>query len=641
MVPMLMGAAARMLKPSESKKEVNKKITASKFVSKSSEKEKKSSSIVKAGTSSIVAKPSVKLVPRISLPPAKETKAPQGKVSFDYLNKILDTLVKNTSTLLKISKSEYDSGTKSADAERRSKQLEKKREREERAETASKVSEEKRGLKIKGPKIPGVFEFLKRFAIGTAIMQFLNWISDPNNKNSLFKFLEDNFLAIIIGSLTAIALAILAPIIGPMGMIFTVLKVLGGVAIGVGKIALGLAKAPFRARGGGPVRGRGSTPKGRSGTAKPPTPKKGVFNRMRGLKPGRGGLLTIAILGAQLFSPQIEDFFSGLYARFGFGIRTWDDNKLLDSIESNEKEIARLKEKYKDQELIFESMSQTLVVETAGYVREAMRRGLIDVNGNLIDKNNQKQQANIQQVSMQIPGPSPAATVQPQTTLVSQSSLPALPPTGIDPRYGAAQMYGASRRGGRKHAGQDFDAGPNDTFYSRIGGEVTNVDYDPNGYFNYVDIYNSDLDVTERVAEGDTILVKKGQTISAGTPIAKGTKTTGVFHYEIRKGRATTYGFTGTVDPIAFLSGLQTTQIAKAQPQKPAAKSAPAVAQYAPYEEPKREAALIPIPTQSGQQQQQKASGSGSPVLTYPVDPYQALNSYYNFQVLGFLYKQG
>lgn len=147
------------------------------------------------------------------------------------------------------------------------------------------------------------------------------------------------------------------------------------------------------------------------------------------------------------------------------------------------------------------------------------------------------------------PQKEPSSGVIPQ-----QSALPKLPPTGTGGKQlSSAQQYGAYREGGRKHAGQDFDAGPNDTFYSRIGGQVKFIGYDAKGYFNYVDIYNPQLNVTERIAEGDVILVKKDQQINPGTPVARGTKTTGVFHYEIRKGSSTTYGFEGTVNPIQFL----------------------------------------------------------------------------------------
>lgn len=139
--------------------------------------------------------------------------------------------------------------------------------------------------------------------------------------------------------------------------------------------------------------------------------------------------------------------------------------------------------------------------------------------------------------------------------ILSQGDLPELPPTG----HIAGQKYGASRPGGRIHAGTDFDAGPNDVFYSRIGGEVLRVLKQNGGYGNYIDIYNKKLNVTERIAEGDTNLVKVGDVISPGTPVQKGTSQTGVFHYEIRKGSKETYGYDGTIDPLEFLRNLKST----------------------------------------------------------------------------------
>ncbi len=140
--------------------------------------------------------------------------------------------------------------------------------------------------------------------------------------------------------------------------------------------------------------------------------------------------------------------------------------------------------------------------------------------------------------------------------LVSQSSLPALPPTGT--LGTGAQMYGASRDGGsRRHAGQDFDAPLNGIFYSRIGGKVIYADNAGGGYGNVVDVYNKELGFTERVAEGDTNLVRAGDMIKQGTPIQKGTRQTGVFHYEIRKGQSTnSSSFSGTVNPLQFLKKL-------------------------------------------------------------------------------------
>ncbi len=134
---------------------------------------------------------------------------------------------------------------------------------------------------------------------------------------------------------------------------------------------------------------------------------------------------------------------------------------------------------------------------------------------------------------------------------VSQQGLPPLPPTGTL----SGQNYGDSRRGGRRHAGQDYDISGNQKFYSRIGGEVVQIGYDPSGYGKYVDIYNKDLNVTERIAEGANVLVKRGDFIRKGQPVVQGESSTGVIHYEIRKGKGITFGFEGTIDPKKFLTG--------------------------------------------------------------------------------------
>jgi muramidase (phage lysozyme) len=122
----------------------------------------------------------------------------------------------------------------------------------------------------------------------------------------------------------------------------------------------------------------------------------------------------------------------------------------------------------------------------------------------------------------------------------------------------AAQEYGASRGGGRQHAGIDFDYGQNDPIYSLLSGVVTGGGYDPSGYGRYIDIYNAGQGVVLRVAEADSYSVKKGDTVSAGQAIGSGTTMTGVVHYEVRtdvdsKGIAG-FGKSGTVDPINYLT---------------------------------------------------------------------------------------
>ena len=168
----------------------------------------------------------------------------------------------------------------------------------------------------------------------------------------------------------------------------------------------------------------------------------------------------------------------------------------------------------------------------------------------------------------------------------SKISMPPLPPTGTGhPSMAAAQQYGAGRDDNkdgkidRRHAGQDFDITGDEKFYSRIGGVVI---YAGNaggaggtgtGYGMVVDIYNKELDVTERIAEARKILpgvvvgarIKPGQAVVQGEDLTpSGSIRTGVIHYEIRKGKAgetgTLRGFEGTFNPLKFLEQLKVNQ---------------------------------------------------------------------------------
>jgi hypothetical protein len=62
------------------------------------------------------------------------------------------------------------------------------------------------------------------------------------------------------------------------------------------------------------------------------------------------------------------------------------------------------------------------------------------------------------------------------------------------------------------------------------------------------------LNVTERIAEGAKVLVSRGNIVKKGQAVVQGETNTGVIHYEIRKGRNTTFGFDGTIDPKKFLT---------------------------------------------------------------------------------------
>jgi len=123
----------------------------------------------------------------------------------------------------------------------------------------------------------------------------------------------------------------------------------------------------------------------------------------------------------------------------------------------------------------------------------------------------------------------------------------------------SAQEYGAPRSGGRTHAGQDFDItqGVDDDFQSFIGGVVTQVGHDPGGYGHYVDIYNAELGIVERIAEGSQLTVGLGDTVAPGQVVSVGESETGVIHVEYREPANSQnqggYGYGGTYDPIQFL----------------------------------------------------------------------------------------
>jgi len=138
----------------------------------------------------------------------------------------------------------------------------------------------------------------------------------------------------------------------------------------------------------------------------------------------------------------------------------------------------------------------------------------------------------------------------------SGAKLPELPPTNTIPgqQYGDPRDDDGDGKPDRKHAGVDFDIDKNDYFYSRLGGVVTKVGK-ASGYGNYVDIYNAQYNVTERIAEGRKVLpgIEEGTAVVAGQPIVQGESSTGVIHYEIREGKKTTFGFAGTKDPLKFL----------------------------------------------------------------------------------------
>ena len=121
----------------------------------------------------------------------------------------------------------------------------------------------------------------------------------------------------------------------------------------------------------------------------------------------------------------------------------------------------------------------------------------------------------------------------------------------------SGQAYGDIRGDGRRHAGVDFDiSGADAEMISFIGGKVIKVGNDPGGYYQYLDIYNAQLGVVERIAEAANIMVSLNQTIAKGQVVTIGESSTGVIHYEIRYKKdydRNAFGFETSTNPLEFL----------------------------------------------------------------------------------------
>jgi hypothetical protein len=204
--------------------------------------------------------------------------------------------------------------------------------------------------------------------------------------------------------------------------------------------------------------------------------------------------------------------------------------------------------------------------------------------------------------------------------------LPSLPRTNTLP--GGVQNYGAWRRGGRRHAGTDFDISGNQKFYSRIGGVVTKIGYEPGGYGHYVDIYNAQLGVYERIAEGARVLVRKNQVIQPGDAVVQGEGPTGVIHYEIRKNAG--YGFAGTINPLDFLSKTKPSPVS--QPSQIASTRVPQASQQLSQE---RTGPTVIISETPAPQPQVIQSGPPPSTISSPeIDEFTLLNNFMRNKLL-------
>ena len=229
----------------KSKSSRGKRIKAEKY-SKGGRGSGRGSALVKSSESGLSVRPSSALVPKmkmrkmVSSADLKQTsRNVEGKNVFDTLRQILDSLIKTTDALSQVMKNQLTNTLRKNDQSKKSLQRAKKNRKQEEAE----VKEErvKKNFGLPKPKVPfgkQIMNFIKGFVFGTAIMELIKWLSDPEKKKSLFKFLGDNLGSIFLGAIGFTALMVAAPFLPLISMMLLSLKAIGLLLVSIAPFAL-------------------------------------------------------------------------------------------------------------------------------------------------------------------------------------------------------------------------------------------------------------------------------------------------------------------------------------------------------------------------------------------------------------------
>lgn len=166
-----------------------------------------------------------KFEPTKFLPPSKVGE------NFDMgkLDDLLASLVDNTKDLEKITKKDVDGEKKKNTQKKIAKDKLKRIKREEEAEERKAVVKVKSSptMKFKTPDFfKDILGMAGRLVLATGVMTLLNFLTDPEKKDGIFKFLENNLDKILIGGIVLTAGAILAPLLPLFGTILGLGKIL-------------------------------------------------------------------------------------------------------------------------------------------------------------------------------------------------------------------------------------------------------------------------------------------------------------------------------------------------------------------------------------------------------------------------------
>ena len=149
------------------------------------------------------------------LPPSKIDE----NFDMEKLDNLLASLVDNTKDLKKVTKKDVDDEKKKVTQKKNVKEKLKRSKREEETEEKKAVTKVKSSpVKLKTP------DFLKevlavggRLVLATGVMTLLNFLTDPERKDGIFKFLENNLDKVLIGGIaltTGAILLTLTPLFG-------------------------------------------------------------------------------------------------------------------------------------------------------------------------------------------------------------------------------------------------------------------------------------------------------------------------------------------------------------------------------------------------------------------------------------------
>jgi len=299
-------------------------------------------------------------------------------------------------------------------------------------EKSEKTAKKKATSALKGFKAPkmGFLDMIKNFfkniLLGGFILKALDWFQDEENQKKIqnvITFITDNLDKILLGIAALVGIGIGAKILGFLKLFSPLIKgvlfVLKGF-LGIIPKIINKFKPPKNTPTPKNTPNTGNQNKPRQGTGKNAgrTSGKGTGKpgqnitqgggsntgggRVTGsggrtVQPGRraprtgggrgiGGTIRGGILGAigftalDYFMPQIQDFVSGIAGNFGMGPRAATDADIIKSLEKAEKDIAQLTEQMGADNPALPRTTSMIADEAAMYLREAQRRGLVEIS---------------------------------------------------------------------------------------------------------------------------------------------------------------------------------------------------------------------------------------------------------------------